>query len=73
MCVCVWGGGAEQVSPLSAPCPPSLAELKGPALRWGEGQQNQKKKHKTKAACSNRLLPKGCHGNRGVRGIHCPR
>lgn len=39
-------------------------------------QPRKKKKKKpnppTKAACSNRLLPKGCHGNSGGRGTRCP-
>lgn len=38
--------------------------------RLGEGQQKSDKK--TKAACSNRLLPMGCHGNRGARGTQRP-
>lgn len=60
------GSGAGLTSPHSLPSFPPRA-LRAEA-QVGEGQQNQNKK--TKAACSNRLLPKGCHGNRGTRVLN---
>lgn len=52
------------------PCPPPLPRpIQWAWARVGEGEQNLTK---TKAACSNRLLPKGCHGNKGTRGTRRP-
>lgn len=55
----------EQVSSLSTPNLPSLPPpVQKVWSQVGEGQQNLTK---TKAACSNRLLPKGYRGNRGTQ------
>lgn len=72
-------------SPCSPPPPPATVaafhctQFTDWSPVGGRGAKNpttKKKKAKpnppTKAACSNRLLPKGCHGNSGGRGTRCP-
>lgn len=46
---------------------PSFTQFGGAGLGWGRGDKvDKKKKKENKAACSNRLLPMGCHGNSGT-------
>lgn len=53
------------------PSPPLHPPFSRPGLIGRRGKKQTKQKNKqtsTKAACSNRLLPKGCHGNSGKKG-----
>lgn len=61
-------GRVDQVSPLS-PLPALLPPVQ---QAWAQVGGRAATDKKTKAACSNRLLPKGCYGNSGRRGTSYP-